>query len=550
MLLLLLLSLLSLAFSQLPKEYELFIEYRQSKNPEVAYRILREYPNAVFKDDLMVMLAKELYSKGKEEEAKRLILQVDPKNLKEDLAEEFLRLWKGLSLDPKRALLNSPVLFREFIPQVNLTTEDALSVSSTLYRRRFYKEVIRLLEPMEYEKVCYTLSKAYRALGDREKAIQTLESCTDERAKGELAVIYFEQGLREKAEGIVSSLEDTRVLQETLLRLGRLSLQRGDYSGAAEYFSRMEMGYVSQFQLGLSYYALGDHSRALESFQRALNHAKSKEEQTAANFWVYKCKVLMSHEDALEYLVKASDGVGFYHAVASSMLGVPVASRALRVVIEDEGLPKTAEVIRSINRAGFPHYARLEALKRLSAMSSSDIISISAFDPNLAVRLAVRKFGHGSLVYSAVAFLTPYRKEVQRASEAYGADRALIYAVIRQESLFDPYALSVAGAKGLMQLIDSTASYVAKREGINLEDVYDPGTNILLGTAYLRYLINMWNGDLVKALASYNAGPNRVKGWADQEDQYLYIELIPLQETRDYVKRVLYNYYVYSELLK
>ncbi len=117
---------------------------------------------------------------------------------------------------------------------------------------------------------------------------------------------------------------------------------------------------------------------------------------------------------------------------------------------------------------------------------------------------------------------------------------------MRQESLFDVQATSVANARGLMQLIDSTARWVAQREGITLTDIYDPDTNIRLGTAYLRYLMDLWNGDMVRVIASYNAGENRVKSFIQHSDPYVFIETIPLSETRNYVKRVLYNYYIYS----
>ncbi|MGC8852745.1 MAG: lytic transglycosylase domain-containing protein, partial [Hydrogenobacter sp.] len=111
-------------------------------------------------------------------------------------------------------------------------------------------------------------------------------------------------------------------------------------------------------------------------------------------------------------------------------------------------------------------------------------------------------------------------------------------------------AVSVSGAKGLMQIIDSTAKWLYKHTGIEPKSIFDPETNIMLGTAYLRHLYDTWNGDLVKVLASYNAGPHRVKSWTDYSDPYLFIENIPFKETREYVTRVLYNYYVYAELLK
>jgi len=69
-----------------------------------------------------------------------------------------------------------------------------------------------------------------------------------------------------------------------------------------------------------------------------------------------------------------------------------------------------------------------------------------------------------------------------------------------------------------------------------------------LGTAYLREMIELWKGDWVRAIASYNAGPNRVRGFIQYADPYVFIETIPISETRNYVKRVLENYYIYRAL--
>jgi len=442
------------------------------------------------------------------------------------------------------------VIFREFIPQLKLSQEEALNASEELFRRRYYKEVISLLGPLEFNKVCYMLGKSYLALREKEKAIDTFEKCDDARAKADLAVLYFELGQKDQSERILSTLQDKRLLSDALFRMGRQCLTREDYRCAIDYLSRMEPSYKREFNLGLSYYALGDYSKALDSFLRSLEYTKDKEERSASYFWAYKSAFMIDKERANEYLIKASNGNGFYYAVASAMLGLPVASKAIKVVMEDENLPKTASIIKAIWLAGFPEYARLEAFKRIGEMSSSDILALSKLDTHLAIRLAIRKYGYGSVVYSAIAFPKPFWNTVERASNTYGISPALIYAVMRQESLFDTYAISVAGAKGLMQLLDGTAQYMARKEGVRIKSLFHPETNILLGVAYLRYLLDMWNGDLVRALASYNAGPTRVKNWNSTEDVYLFIETVPIAETRNYVKRVLYNYYVYSDLLK
>ncbi|MFN4012793.1 MAG: transglycosylase SLT domain-containing protein [Aquificaceae bacterium] len=547
---LLLLFTLLYAWAQLPKEYELLLQFKRTSDPSIAYKILRDYPDAVFKDDLMLLLARLEKSKGKEEEVKKLLKDINPRNLSSEYRDDYVRLWKESGLDPKEGFLKHPVLFREFVPQLRLGPEEALHASEELFRRRYYREVVSLLEPLELSKVCYMLGKSYLYLRERERAVDIFERCEDERAKADLAVLYFELGQREQSEKVLSTLQDRGLLSDALFRIGRQCLTGGNYRCAVEHFLRMEPSYKKEFNLGLSYYALGDYSKALDSFLRSLAFSKDKEEKSASYFWAYKSAFMIDRESANEYLIKASNGNGFYYAVASAMLGLPVASKAIRVVMEDENLPKTASVIRAIWLAGFPEYARLEAFKRIREMSSSDILAISKLDTYLAIRLALRKYGYGSLVYSAVAFPRPFWKSVERSSNIYGISPALIYAVMRQESLFDTYAVSVAGAKGLMQLLDSTAQHMARKERVEIKNLFEPETNIRLGTAYLRYLFDMWNGDLVRALASYNAGPSRVKSWNTTEDAYLFIETIPIAETRNYVKRVLYNYYVYSELLK
>ncbi|MEE2705205.1 MAG: lytic transglycosylase domain-containing protein [Pseudomonadota bacterium] len=139
-------------------------------------------------------------------------------------------------------------------------------------------------------------------------------------------------------------------------------------------------------------------------------------------------------------------------------------------------------------------------------------------------------------------------------------EKPLILSVIRQESNFDISATSHAGAKGLMQLMPATARVVSKRikERYDRDSLtIDPSYNIRLGSAYLYQLINEFNGSYIMALAGYNAGPHRVKRWIrlygdprKNKNEIDWIEQIPFNETRNYVKRVIENLNVYRELVK
>ncbi|GAB4564804.1 MAG: hypothetical protein Kow0047_14840 [Anaerolineae bacterium] len=118
----------------------------------------------------------------------------------------------------------------------------------------------------------------------------------------------------------------------------------------------------------------------------------------------------------------------------------------------------------------------------------------------------------------------PFSEIIALAARRFDVPSTLIAAVIKAESNFDPRAVSVAGAKGLMQLMDGTARQ------LGVTDSFDPAQNIFGGTAYLRQLLDRYDGDLSLALAAYNAGPGAV-------DRYGGIP--PYQETQTYVRRVL-----------
>jgi soluble lytic murein transglycosylase len=132
----------------------------------------------------------------------------------------------------------------------------------------------------------------------------------------------------------------------------------------------------------------------------------------------------------------------------------------------------------------------------------------------------------------------------------------LLLALIRQESSFDSFAQSHAGARGLMQIMPPTAKHLARRLNVPYSKIRlktDPKYNIMLGQAYISGLLRQYDESHVLALAAYNAGPKRVKRWlrdngdprSAEVDTLDWIESIPFSETRTYVQRVLGNLQVY-----
>jgi soluble lytic murein transglycosylase-like protein len=131
----------------------------------------------------------------------------------------------------------------------------------------------------------------------------------------------------------------------------------------------------------------------------------------------------------------------------------------------------------------------------------------------------------------------------------YKVDKALVYALIRQESRFNPHAKSGTGATGLMQLLPTTARYMNNGEEVN--GLTSPETNISVGQKYVQHLLNdsAVNNDLFRMMIAYNAGPGNLARWKaqlkDVDDPLLFIESIPSPETRAFVERVMLNYWIY-----
>ena len=150
-------------------------------------------------------------------------------------------------------------------------------------------------------------------------------------------------------------------------------------------------------------------------------------------------------------------------------------------------------------------------------------------------------------------FPMPYRDYFESAAEELGLDLAWVYGLVRQESRFVIVARSNVGAQGLMQLMPATAKHVAKRIGMtdyHGGKITDMETNIKLGSAYLGMMLDSLDDSQAMASAGYNAGPGRPKRWKSTlpraVEGAIFAESIPFQETRDYVKNVLFNATCYA----
>ncbi len=175
----------------------------------------------------------------------------------------------------------------------------------------------------------------------------------------------------------------------------------------------------------------------------------------------------------------------------------------------------------------------------------------------------MKRYGYGYLRFSLdslsrefwkLLFPMPWEKQLRARARPHGLDPYLVAGLIRQESEFNPRAVSRSGAIGLMQIMPSTGREIARRLGVggfSNRRLREPDLSMRFGTYYVKQTIEQFNGRIELALAGYNAGPSRAKDWTTWEDfrePAEFVESIPFTETRNYVQAVLRNREMYKQL--
>ncbi len=202
----------------------------------------------------------------------------------------------------------------------------------------------------------------------------------------------------------------------------------------------------------------------------------------------------------------------------------------------------------SARRATFNDDQLLDFLRLYAKTGSYQALfeRISELSPDRRMQILIKQ--------PELIFPRPWPDLVQKNADKFGVPKELVYSIIRQESSFNPRARSIADAFGLMQLLPASASRASQSTGIHIDspdELYRPDTNIPLGTAFFRNILDKWNGKFIPAVASYNANEIAVGRWLktrDIKDSLQFIEDIPYEETRGYVKLVLRNFIFYSRL--
>jgi soluble lytic murein transglycosylase len=324
-------------------------------------------------------------------------------------------------------------------------------------------------------------------------------------------------------------------------------------------------GDVSLIERRIRLALISGNDKDLASWLAALpDEAKQKEE------WRYwRAALLLKQKgkraEGEKILHQLMDGRGFYPMVAAQKLNKPYHVRVLKA----DGEKKADK--RILNRPEMARVTELLYWQQENLARSEWIRFVGQFDKPHQEMLARYAFDKGWADLSVQATITgklwnhleerfpvAYPQYYEQALKDKTISTTFAMAITRQESAWNPQAQSPVGARGLMQIMPKTAKETAKMIDLksyqNVNQLLDPETNIQIGTAYLEYVYQTFGNNRILAAAAYNAGPHRVTSWLANSggriDAVAFVESIPFNETRGYVKNVLSYDVFYGYFMK
>jgi soluble lytic murein transglycosylase len=438
------------------------------------------------------------------------------------------------------------------------------------------------------------VADAAQRLGRHEAAARALELAA-KRAPApqrpsldlERARLLARAGQRDRAltvlDGVVGRGSDV-VTSEALFQrarilddLDRRAAAASAYRMVATRFPAREVGGAALWRLGWLDYGRGDARAAMQAWTRLADLPGGRSYRTGALYWAGRAREQLgdrAEAGRLYARVLAEAPRSYYGVLAASRVARPVESTS-QITIRLPADPGAA-------LASDPGFVRVDLLRRIGLAEWAwheleDVVQRSVGDPvrlygvssayvkderyHLALRILRRHFaavaatGHPTLPPAFWEMLYPFgwRSDVVEWAERTGLDPFLVAAVVREESSYYPRAVSRAGARGLMQLMPATAQALAEYGGLPFRGgdlLDDPVANVQLGTRFLAGLLREF-GDPRLAVAAYNAGPRRVRDWwraRRSDDIEAFVEQIPYDETRGYVKRVMLSWEEYRRI--
>ncbi len=328
-----------------------------------------------------------------------------------------------------------------------------------------------------------------------------------------------------------------------------------------------------------AYKVTGWEETALSHFEKLYNEAKSPIWRAKGAYWAGRTMAKAGEKElAASWFTKGSRFAHTYYGqLSANRAGISVADEIAKLqalplqtgnavlALPSSGQNRLANIAEILVQNGRSLEARRFAVAACPRGSGANVIKSCALWaksiglPDAALSMAKRLDISGDYTMMSELYPTISIPSVKNEAGHERLEKSIIHAIIRQESAFDKDVGSHAGAKGYMQLMPATAKETAGKHGLPWTDttkLFQKDYNITLGTHYLANQVSYYKGSYILAAVAYNAGPGRanrwIKNYGDPRDKNVdaveWVENIPIEETREYVKRVLENLVVYRIL--
>ncbi|MBT9169821.1 MAG: Soluble lytic murein transglycosylase [Actinobacteria bacterium] len=516
-------------------------------------------------------------------------------------------IYQEISQDPSRAGLSRKILLQMGILNHQLRRFDAaIDILGQLMQR--------WPDSLEAQEALLWRGRIYPKVGKREKGIQVLLSLASRypgspfapRSLYEAAVLLEGDGKLEQAWQtyltMVQNYATDPLAVDGLWKASWISYRSGDMEKALQLFEQLTSSFPRSSLVERALYwearareNLGDQERALSIYSQLLNRgpltyyglraaervaritgggdtgsggpgeANEQEDSSGsrASDTVRSSGVEGRSKDNIpvfsEVGVRLQPGGQYFQEVSAPVFLADNPPSPQAVSHLEKGRELVELGLRSMAVNELELSQKLEPTNKNFLLELSDLYLQIEDYPHL-IRIAEKSFREFLVRYETdsvfaweMAYPLGYQPLVESYAGQYAIDPYLLFALIREESHFNPRAVSVAGARGLMQIMPSTGESIAANIGehYSLESLQDPEKSIRMGSWYLKELLDKFDGNVVLALAGYNGGPGAAARWRDrfsglEEDEF--VESIPYRETRGYVKKVLRSYAVYQSI--
>lgn len=430
-----------------------------------------------------------------------------------------------------------------------------------------YKNLLSGLKNKSLEsRLRLAIARCYLRLGENEKAVK--------------AYLDYAKRYPRRRMAVECSWKAGWIYEE----LGQISNTLGVYKQMLKHWPRSQYRHEANFRVGLSYLKLGQYTNAQAIFKGILSKNLSEFHHTRSSYWLAKTYAMQGMAEKSEKILIALGAQLFdsYYSLKSYRLYESQIDMLYQI---KEKLADTKNPLRFYTDSMAPLMEKFEELFLIRELMGEDIalreLSEKKYYPKTLkgwISLAeiykkLRAYNHAFKIYDYInnkhfadlpsldkpflmkeSYPLYYDNIVGNFGVSRDLDKNLVLALIRAESSFNRRAHSGANAFGLMQIIPRTAKSLAMQVDVNYKipsDLFNPELNINLGSLYLKNLLDQFDNTQEYAIAAYNAGPHRVSRWLKfkySDDIDFFVENIEYTQTRNYVRRVMRNYWIYQLL--